>query len=38
MRLPEFRMILLRQGKPAATVYKLRYYDDPEFKVMFDLL
>lgn len=38
MRLSETRMILLRQGKPPAMITKLKYYADPEFKAMFDLL
>lgn len=36
MRLPEDRMILLRQGQRPAWVRKLRYYADPEFKGAFD--
>ncbi|MDX3977163.1 type IV secretory system conjugative DNA transfer family protein [Shinella sp.] len=36
MRLPEDRMILLRQGQRPAWVQKLRYYADPEFKGAFD--
>ncbi|WP_312366947.1 type IV secretory system conjugative DNA transfer family protein [Ensifer sp.] len=36
MRLPEGRMILLRQGQRPAWVKKLRYYDDPEFKGAYD--
>ncbi|NVD42801.1 type IV secretory system conjugative DNA transfer family protein [Ensifer sp. HO-A22] len=35
MRLPEDRMILLRQGQRPAWVQKLRYYADPEFKGTF---
>ncbi|WP_455273802.1 type IV secretory system conjugative DNA transfer family protein [Rhizobium herbae] len=35
-RLPEDRMILLRQGQRPAWVRKLRYYADPEFKGAFD--
>lgn len=37
MRLPEDRMILLRQGQRPAWVRKLKYYADPEFKGAFDL-
>lgn len=36
MRLPEDRMILLRQGQRPAWVQKLRYYADAEFKGAFD--
>ncbi|CAN7680017.1 hypothetical protein [Neorhizobium tomejilense] len=36
MRLPENRMILLRQGGALPGRGKLRYYVDPEFKGMFD--
>lgn len=36
MRLPEDRMILLRQGQRPAWVQKLRYYADPEFRGAFD--
>ncbi|MBP1862183.1 type IV secretory system conjugative DNA transfer family protein [Rhizobium herbae] len=36
MRLPEDKMILLRQGQRPAWVRKLRYYADPEFKGAFD--
>ncbi|WP_428429472.1 type IV secretory system conjugative DNA transfer family protein [Pararhizobium sp.] len=36
MRLPEDRMILLRQGQRPAWVQKLKYYADPEFKGAFD--
>ncbi|MDL2410886.1 type IV secretory system conjugative DNA transfer family protein [Rhizobium calliandrae] len=36
MRLPSDQMILLRQGQRPALVRKLRYYDDPEFKALFD--
>ncbi len=38
MRLPEDRMILLRQGQRPAWVQKLRYYADAEFKGAFDPL
>jgi len=37
MRLPADVMILMQQGQRPALVRKLRYYDDPEFKGMFDL-
>lgn len=36
MRLPEDRMILLRQDQRPAWVKKLRYYADPEFNGAFD--
>lgn len=36
MRLPEDRVILLRQGQRPAWVQKFRYYTDPEFKGAFD--
>ena len=36
MRLSQTKMILLQQGQRPAVVEKLRYYDDPEFKGLFD--
>jgi type IV secretion system protein VirD4 len=36
LRLPENRMILLRQGQRPAWVQKLRYYDNAEFKGLYD--
>ena len=36
MRLPENRMILLRQGQRPAWVTKIRYFEDPEFAGKFD--
>ncbi len=36
MRLPEDRMILLRQGHYPAKLRKIRYYEDKEFKGLFD--
>ncbi|MDL2405584.1 type IV secretory system conjugative DNA transfer family protein [Rhizobium calliandrae] len=36
MRLASDQMILLRQGRRPALVRKLRYYNDPEFKGLFD--
>ena len=36
MRVPEGRMILLRQGQRPAWAKKLRYYDDPEITGPYD--
>lgn len=36
MRLPDDRMILLRQGHYPAKLRKIRYYEDKEFKGLFE--
>ncbi len=36
MRLPDDRMILLRQGRYPAKLNKIRYYEDKEFKGLFE--